>query len=144
MRIALQAPIDSGTEFFNYKVFFSIVIFAVVDANYNFTYANIGCQGRILGRGVFNETKFKKSLEDNSINLPNPCKLPGRNKSIPFVFVADDAFPLSCNIMKPYAGIQEKGSSKRIFNYRLNRARRVSENTFGIITWLMFNCFWHT
>lgn len=67
------------------------------------------------------------------MNLPSPCKLPGRNKSTPFVFVAGDAFPFSCNIMKPYAGPQEKGSMKRIFNYRLSRARRVSENTFGII-----------
>ncbi|XP_022180908.1 protein ALP1-like [Myzus persicae] len=132
--IALQAPINSGTEYFNYKGFFSIVLFAVVDANYNFTYANIGCQGRISDGGVINETKFKKSLEDNTMNLPSPCKLPGRNKSTPFVFVADDAFPLTCNIMKPYAGTQEKGSMKRIFNYRLSRARRVSENTFGIIS----------
>jgi len=42
--IALQAPINSGTEYFNYKGFFSIVLFTVVNANYNFTYANIGCQ----------------------------------------------------------------------------------------------------
>ena len=131
--IALQAPINTGTEYFNYKGFFSIVLFAVVDANYNFTYANIGCQGQISDGGVFNGTKFKKSLEDNTMNLPSSSKLPGRNKSTPFVFVADDAFPLSCNIMKPYAGTQEKGSMKRIFNYRLSRAHRVSENTFGII-----------
>lgn len=131
--IALQVPIDSGTEFFNYKGFFSIVLFAVVDANYNFTYANVGCQGRISDGGVFSETKFKNSLEDNRMNLPNPCALPGRQNAVPFVFVADDAFPLSGNIMKPYAGAQDKGSKKRIFNYRLSRARRVSENTFGII-----------
>lgn len=49
------------------------------------------------------------------MNLPSPCKLPGRNKSTPFVFVAHDTFPLSCNIMKPYAGIQEKGSMIKDF-----------------------------
>jgi hypothetical protein len=67
-----------------------------------------------------------------TMRLPSPCTLPGRSVSTPCVFVADDAFPLSNNIMKPYPGAQEKGSIKRIFNYRLSRAHSVSENTFRI------------
>lgn len=132
--ISLQAPINSGTEYFNYKGMFSIVLFAVVDANYNFIYANVGCQGRISDGGVFSETNFKKCLQENTLHLPPPVELPGRNITTPFVFVADDAFPLSKNIMKPYPGAQVKGSNQRIFNYRLSRARRVSENAFGIIS----------
>lgn len=46
--IALQVPFNSATEYFNYKHSFSIVLFAVVHANYNnFTYANVDCQGRL-------------------------------------------------------------------------------------------------
>ncbi|XP_050501018.1 uncharacterized protein LOC126880978 [Diabrotica virgifera virgifera] len=132
--ISIQAPINSGTDFFNYKSFFSIVLFAVVDANYNFIYANVGCQGRISDGGVFNDSYFKECLEENTLNLPPACSLLGRSTDVPFVFVADDAFPLSTNIMKPFAGHQEKGSKNRIFNYRLSRARRVSENAFGILS----------
>lgn len=132
--IALKAPVNSGSEFFNYKGFFSIVLLAVVDANYNFIYVNVGCQGRISDGGVFNNTFFKKGLEENSLHLPPPRPLPGRTSPTTFVLVADDAFPLSPNIMKPYSELFEKGSKKRIFSYRLSRARRVSENAFGALS----------
>lgn len=131
--IAIQAPINSGSEFFNYKHYFSLVLFAVVDANYNFIYAKVGCQGRISDGGVFSDTRISKLLEGGKLNLPPDSELPGSNQTAPYVFVGDDAFPLKVNIMKPYPGIQEKESQTRIFNYRLSRARRMSENVFGIM-----------
>lgn len=116
------------------KGFFSIVLFAVVDATYNFTYINVGCQGRISDGGVFNQTIFKQSLDNCAMNLPTPTPLPGREKPMPYVFVGDEAFPLLENIMKPYSGHHDRGSNKRVYNYRLSRARRVVENVFGILT----------
>lgn len=131
--IPLQAPINSGSEFFNYKGFHSIVILAVVDANFNFIYANVGCQGRISDGGVFESTQFKECLQNNTMNLPPPQCLPGQEVPAPYVFVADDAFPLKENIMKPFGGPQEKGSKNRHYNYRVSRARIVSENAFGVL-----------
>jgi hypothetical protein len=60
--ILLQCPANSGSQFFNYKVTFNIVLFAVVDANYCFKYAHVGCQGRISDGGVFRITPFSKKL----------------------------------------------------------------------------------
>lgn len=131
--IVIQSPKYSGSEFFNYKGTFSIVLFAVVDANYNFIYVYVGCQGRISDGGVFKNTGFARSLDKEMLAFPQNTFLPGRQKLIPYIFVADDAFPLLPNIMKPYSGHQERGSMQRIFNYRLSRARRVVENVFGIL-----------
>lgn len=59
-------------------------------------------------------------------------KLDGTDIIQPCTFVGDDAFALSDFMMKPYP---EKGlnPTKRIFNYRLSRARRIIENVFGIL-----------
>nr|CAH7739466.1 unnamed protein product [Callosobruchus chinensis] len=99
--VVIEAPIHSGSEFYNYKGTFSIVLFAIANANYNFLYASVGCQGRISDGGVFKSTSFHKLMEESA--LP-----------VPYVLVADDAFPLTTAIMKP-------------------RARRVVENVFGIL-----------
>lgn len=132
--IILQSPCCSGSDFYNYKGFFSIVLFALVDANYNFIFADVGCQGRISDGGVFKNTELHRRMQEGTLCLPPAKPLPMRQKEIPYVFVADEAFPLSVNIMKPFSGIFPKGSTERTFNYRLSRARRVVENVFGIIS----------
>lgn len=132
--IMLQAPINSGSEYYNYKDFFSIVLFALVDANYNFLFVDIGCQGRISDGGVFQNCELYGKITSQTLNLAPAKPLPGRLKDIPYLFLADAAFPLTESIMKPYSGVHPKGLKERVFNYRLSRARRVVENTFGIIS----------
>lgn len=129
----MQAPFNSGSEYFNYKGTFSIVLLAVVDANYKFICVNVGCQGRISDGGVFKNMSFYKKLINNELNLPDDTSLPGRQMPVPYVFVADDAFPLLKHLIKPFSGYQPKGSRERTFNYRVSRARIRVENTFGII-----------
>lgn len=64
--------------------------------------------------------------------MPLESSLPGRDIKIPYVFLGDEAFALTENFMKPFSGTHPKGSTERIFNYRLSRTRRVAENVFGI------------
>lgn len=130
--VIMQNPENSGSMYLNYKGTFSIVLMAVCDANYCFTFANVGCQGRISDGGVFRETTFFKKMERKTLNLPSPEPLPGRQVQQPYVILGDDAFALSENLMKPYPGIH-LDSNSRIYNYRHCRGRRIIENTFGIM-----------
>lgn len=107
---------------------------ALVDADYNFLYVDIGCQGGVSDGGVFKNCQLYKDLAEQKLHFPAPSILPGRQENVPFVFVADEAFAMSENIMKPYSGLHPKGTKERIFNYRLSRARRVVENVFGIMS----------
>ena len=107
---------------------------ALVDADYNFIFVDIGIQGGVSDGGVFKNCQLYKDLEKKKLNLPVPSILPGTSEEVPFVFLGDEAFALSDYLMKPYSGMHPSGSKQRIFNYRLSRARRVSENAFGILS----------
>ena len=128
----IKPPSNSGSYYFNYKHSFSVVLLAVVDADYKFLYIDVGCNGRISDGGVFRNSTLSTALEQNTLNIPPPKPLPGKTQPIPYMIVADDAFPLKEYIQKPYSQIGLT-IEKRIFNYRLSRARRIVENAFGIL-----------
>lgn len=123
----------SGSMNLNYKGYFSIVLMAVVDAEYKFTYVDIGAYGKDCDSSVFQRTIFYNLLLREQLQIPPPCPLHSAGtENFPFVFVADEAFGLSEYIMRPYAG-HSLPDRKKIFNYRLTRARRYVECAFGIL-----------
>ena len=138
--IAMQAPRKSGSQNRNFKKFFSINLMASCDAEYKFTYVNIGADGSSHDSAVFKTTDLAK-MTNEEVNLwpPDAC-LPNTNTSFPHFFVADAAFPLSTRIQRPYPGTA-LSKEKEIYNYRISRARRTIENTFGIFAsrWRIFH-----
>lgn len=107
---------------------------AASDANYRFIFVDVGSPGADGDANVFSRTEFGKHiLEDTPfLNLPEDAAVNGDD--MPHFFIADDAFPLSRRIMKPYGTANVLTNEQRIFNYRLSRARRTVENAFGILT----------
>lgn len=110
----------------------SIVLMAVADANYEFIYVDVGTNGRVSDGGVWGNCKLFHSLNDNTAGLPADAPLPGSNRTLPFVFVGDDAFPPKTYFLKPFP-FRDQSREERIFSYRLSRARRTVENAFGIL-----------
>lgn len=139
--IAMQCPRKSGSLYYNYKGFFSIVLMAVCDGNYNFTLVDIGQYGSNNDSGVLSNSEMGKAFEDGTINFPAAVHLPGCNQlpSLLYFIVGDEIFALKPWLMRPYPG-RNISEERSIFNYRLSRARRVIENCFGILVarWRIF------
>lgn len=132
--IRIINPDHGGSLFQNYKHFFSIVLMAICDSNYNFTYIDVGSYGKCSDSGIFKRTKFYEKLCECNLNLPQDKPLPGSSTTtMPHVFIGDEAFGLSKHLMRPFGG-NKLTLSKRVFNYRTARARRFIECSFGILT----------
>ena len=69
---------------------------------------------------------------------------PYRSEKVPFVILGDDVFALKNYMMKPFPQ-RNLTIEKRIYNYRHSRARRISENMFGILAnrWRVFHTTMH-
>ena len=89
--------------------------------------------------GVWNSSGLRRKIEDNCLNIPAPTPLPLEYIRIPYVFAGDDAFALKSYMMKPYPQTNLT-PEKRVYNYHHSRARRISENLFGIVAnkWSIF------
>ena len=137
--IVIQPPPNSGSHYYNYKHTHSIVLMAVAGPDYECLYADVGTNGRVSDGGVWNKCGLSQAIEDGIISLPPPKCLPNGDTEVPHVFVGDDAFALKPHMMKPYS---QNGLSadRRVYNYRHSRARRLSENLFGIMAnrWRVF------
>lgn len=106
---------------------------AVSDANYCFTLVDIGAEGRQSDGGVFANSEFGQRFERNEMNLPQSSAVEPNGPPLPYVLVADEAFALSRYMMRPYPRHGRLNRQKKIFNYRLSRARRIVESSFGIM-----------
>lgn len=69
--VAISRLPDSGSYFFNYKGYYSIVLLGLVNANLEFLLADVGCNGRVSDGGVIDGTAFYRALKNGKLNLPD-------------------------------------------------------------------------
>jgi len=70
--IRLIKPTESGSLYYNYKHYFSVVLLAICDSNYLFISVDIGAFGKSSDSSIFKDSLFYKKLMDNSLNIPDP------------------------------------------------------------------------
>ena len=144
MHIRIDYPKKSGSTYHNYKGFFSLGLVNVCDSRYNFLLFDVGQYGSGNDSGLLKESDFGKAFEKRICNYPGPEKIPGSSlEKKPLFLGSDEIFPLKDWLMRPYPGKGGLTEAQSVFNYCLSRARRVIENSFGILVarWRIFRGF---
>ncbi|XP_018358394.1 PREDICTED: uncharacterized protein LOC108758103 [Trachymyrmex cornetzi] len=67
--IRIEAPTHSGSQFFNYKKYFSIVLLAICDANHKFVWVDIGQCGGISDSGVWSNTELAARVREKLLKF---------------------------------------------------------------------------
>ena len=67
-------------------------------------------------------------FENGELSISESEKILGDDLELPYFLVGDEIFPLQIWLMRPCSG-----KALKSFNYHLSRARRIIENTFGIL-----------
>ncbi|XP_025420698.1 uncharacterized protein LOC112690816 [Sipha flava] len=81
--VVIEAPPNSGSLYFNYKKTFSIVLLALVDAQYKFLAVDIGAYGKNSDGGILSNSNLGKALERNKLNIPNDQYFLDANENCP-------------------------------------------------------------
>lgn len=90
---------------------------------------DVGKNDRMSDIDAIQTTTFYKKLQKNELNLPTTDVT---TEGLNFVFLGDDTLALHDNLLKSFPQ-KSLTFQKRIFNYRVSRAKRVVENAFGIL-----------
>ena len=130
----IKCPANSGSAYYNYKEYFSVVLQAVADANKKFIVIEVGGRGKQSDGGTFQYSTLNTLMENGELVIPPTDIIPETilNVPVPYVFIADEAYPLKVNLMRPYPA-RNLNEQQEYFNKRLSRARKCVECAFGIL-----------
>ena len=117
--IAIKKPKRSGSEYFNYKGYFSLVLLALVDADCKFLWVNAGASGSSFDAQIFNRSKLKRRIENRTLGLPPPEPLGPGGLDLHYFLLGDDAFALMPWLVKLYS--RHQLTRERVANYRISR-----------------------
>ena len=119
----MKKPKKTGSDYCNYKGFFSLVLLALVDAEYGFLFIDLGSNRSCSDAQIFNRSLLREKIEDGSLGLPPPEHLGEGGPHLHYILLGDDAFALMPWMVKPYSRRQvtrEKRIANQCFRLRTN------------------------
>ncbi|KAG8248856.1 hypothetical protein J6590_032430 [Homalodisca vitripennis] len=90
------------------------------DYNYRLIYFSFGVNGRVSYGGVLACCDINEKMLEKTLSVPKPTMVDGT--LLPYEFIADEAFELRDDLMKPF-NASVLNHERRICNYRFSRAR---------------------
>ena len=130
--ITMKKPKKSGSEYYNHKGFFSLVLVALVNAKYRFFWVDIGSSGSSSDAEILNHSNLRKEIEDFIFGLLPPEPLFEGGLDLNYFLLDDNTFALMPWLLKPFSRKQH-AREDRIPNNRISRGRWVVDNVFGIL-----------
>ena len=74
------------------QCFFSVVLLALVDADYKFIWIDTGGEDHQSGGQLFGASELKECIDDNTINFPDSHPLANDDRDIPYCWIVP--FPI--------------------------------------------------
>ena len=104
--IVMKKPKKSGSDYYNYNGFFSLVLLALVDEAYRFLWIECWSSGFCSDAQIFNRSDLREKIEDGSFGLLASEPLGDRGQDLHYFLLG---------------------------NNRISRGKRVVENVFRIL-----------
>ena len=87
---AIEYPANSGSNYYNYKKFYSLVLMATCDSRYCFTFVDIGNYGRDNDAHIFNNSVMGNAFSNAGLDFSPPRNVDSH--LLPFVVISEKFF----------------------------------------------------
>ncbi|RCN52632.1 hypothetical protein ANCCAN_01331 [Ancylostoma caninum] len=118
--VRIKKPEHSGSTYWNYQNFFSIILLAVCDVDYRIIAYDVGAPGRAGDAGVFRDSSIKRFLDENDDLFPETRTL-GNVGPVQFHVLVSGGFGQAHRYVRPYTQAEADNGSKRRFNTKHSR-----------------------
>ena len=89
--VAIRCPKNAGSLYYNYKGFHSIILHALVDADYKFLWADVGANGSASDAQIFSDCELREAIENGTISSPAADLLANDDEETPYFIIGDNA-----------------------------------------------------
>ncbi|KAJ8910644.1 hypothetical protein NQ315_012512 [Exocentrus adspersus] len=120
--IDIKQPVDNAADFYNRKQRHSIILQAVCDDTCRFTDVFIGMPGRVHDARVYRSSPLYRKIRSDPPLIAASQHL-----------VADAAYPLMTNVLKPYRDNGNLSEAQTRFNNVLSCHRSSIERAFALL-----------